>query len=229
MTKNDRNLELEKLRLKIMDAIRFSSKYWMIYKENTFGIATIRNLIYKKTFVEVLFFPNHDVIELGVPVLKIFTPIESEVDLNEILLEPDFDEDGLVSPRKIIWKLNKLIKREFQFHIEFLDEEVKLIERNYENYIVNDIPYFRKIRFFFPDFVIELKINFENYPLIPKFSFSSSLSKIITVKEFLKIDLFQNWDEEEPQHITHIIDELIDLIIQKLKIDKLHDGSQHLT
>ena len=229
MTKNKRDLELEQLRLKIMDAIRFSSRYWMIYKENTFGIATILNLIYKKSFVEVLFFTNHDVLELGVPVLEISTPIETEVDLNEILLEPDFDTDGLVSPRKIIWKLNKLIKREFQFHISVLDEEVKLIEQSYENYMINDIPYFRDIWIYFPKFFIQLKINFENYPLVPKFSFSDSLSKIITVNEFLKIDIFESWNEEEPPHITQIIDKLIELVVQKLKIDKLHEGSQHLT
>ena len=201
----------------------------MIYKENTFGIATILNLIYKKSFVEVLFFTNHDVLELGVPVLEIFTPIETEVDLNEVLLEPDFDKDGLVSPRKIIWKLNKLIKREFQFHISTLDEEVKLIEQNYENYMINEIPYFREIRIYFPKFVVELQVNFENYPLIPKFIFSESLSKIITVKDFLKIDSIKNWNEEEPQHITQLIDELIDLIVKKLKIEELNEDSQHLS
>lgn len=212
-----------------MDAIRFSSRYWMIYKENTFGIATILNLIYKKSFVEVLFFTNHDVMELGVPVLDIFTPIETEVDLNEVLLEPDFDTDGLVSPRKIIWKLNELIKSEFQFHISVLDEEVKLIKKSYENYMINDIPYFRDIRIYFPKFVIELKINFENYPLIPKFYFSDSLAKIITVKEFLTIDIFKDWNEEEPKHITQIVDKLIELIIQKLNLDKLLEDSQHLS
>jgi ABC-type branched-subunit amino acid transport system ATPase component len=212
-----------------MDAIRFSSRYWMIYKENTFGIATILNLIYKKSFIEVLFFTNQDVMELGVPLLEIFTPIETEVDLNEILLEPDFDTDGLVSPRKVIGKLNKLIKREFQFHISVLNEEVKLIEQRYESYIINEIPYFREIRIYFSEFVIELKINFEKYPLIPKISFSDSLSKIISVKDFLKIDIFNNWNEEEPQHITQIMDELIDLIEQKLKIDILHEDSQHLS
>ena len=201
----------------------------MIYKENTFGIATILNLIYKKSFVEVLFFTNYDVMEFGVPVLDIFTPIETEVDLNEVLLEPDFDTDGLVSPRKIIWKLNKLIKREFQLHISVLDEEVKMIQQHYENYMVNDIPYFREIRIYFQDFVIDLRINFENYPLMPNFSFSDSLSKILTVKEFLTIDIFQNWNEEEPQHITQIIDKLIELIIDRLKIDKLLNDSQHLS
>jgi ABC-type multidrug transport system ATPase subunit len=201
----------------------------MIYKENTFGIATILNLIYKKSFVEVLFFTNYDVIELGVPVLEIFTPIETEVDLNEVLLEPDFDTDGLVSPGKIIWKLNKLIKREFQLHISVLDEEVKLIEQSYENYMINDIPYFREIRLYFPNFVVEFSVNFENYPLMPNFSFSDSLSKIITVKKFLKMDIFQNWDEEEPQHITQIVDKLIEIIVQRLKIDKLLKDSQHLS
>jgi len=226
---NKRSLELEQLRLKIMDAIRFSSRYWMIYKENTFGIATILNLIYKKSFIEVLFFTNDDVMELGVPILEIFTPIETEVDLNEILLEPDFDKDGLVSPRKIIRKLNNLINREFQFHISILNEEVKLIEQRFESYVINEIPYFRDIRIYFSEFVIELKINFENYPLIPKMSFSNSLSKIILFKNFLKMDIFNDWNEEEPLHITQILDHLIDIIEQRLNIDKLLEDSQILS
>ena len=104
-----REEELDKLRLKIMEAIRFSKRYWMIYKEKTFGIATILDLIYKKSYIEVLFFTNYDVIELGVPLLTINTPIETEVNLNDILLEPDFDSDGLISPTKIIYKLKLFI------------------------------------------------------------------------------------------------------------------------
>ena len=56
--KDDKDPDLEKLRLKVMDAIRFSEKFWMIYKEGTFGLATILDLIYRKSYIEVLFFTN---------------------------------------------------------------------------------------------------------------------------------------------------------------------------
>ncbi|MFX1357984.1 MAG: hypothetical protein ACFFA8_11970, partial [Promethearchaeota archaeon] len=175
--KNYKNTELERLRLKILDAIRFSKRFWMTYRENTFGIASILNLIYKRSFIEVLFFTNQDVLERGVPLLKIYTPLEEEVDFNEILVEPDFDDDGLISPLKIIGKVRKLIRREFQKHLLILEKEVELIEKRYENYPIDNIPYNRKIQIFFPDIDIELNINFEKYPFPPSFSFSKRLSK----------------------------------------------------
>ncbi|MHA1235890.1 MAG: hypothetical protein ACTSQL_12515, partial [Promethearchaeota archaeon] len=80
--KNSREIELEGLRVKILDAIRISKRFWMTYRENTFGIASIIDLIYKKSFIEVLFFTNSDVFEKGVPILKIYTPIEDEIDFS---------------------------------------------------------------------------------------------------------------------------------------------------
>ena len=111
--KTSKKTELERIREKIVDAIRSSRRFWITFREGTFGIASIINLIYKKSFVEVLFFTNRDVLEKGVPLLKIYTPLEDEIDFNEILIEPDFDEDGLISPKKIISRMRKLILREF--------------------------------------------------------------------------------------------------------------------
>ncbi|MCK4381257.1 MAG: hypothetical protein KAW51_08985, partial [Candidatus Lokiarchaeota archaeon] len=116
LLKDPRNVELERLRLKILDAVRFSKRFWMTYRENTFGIASILNLIYKKSFIEVLFFTNKDVIDRGVPLLKIYTPLVDEFDFNEIIFEPDFDDDGLVSPKRIIERMRKHIIKEFQNH-----------------------------------------------------------------------------------------------------------------
>ena len=45
--------ELELIRQKIIDAIRFSEHYWMIYRENTFGFSTIIDLNYKKILLFV--------------------------------------------------------------------------------------------------------------------------------------------------------------------------------
>ncbi len=220
--------ELSRLRIKIIDAIRFSKRYWLIYREGTFGFATILNLIYKRSYVEVLFFTNKTVLELGVPLLKIYTPIETEIDFNEVLLEPDFDEDGLVSPSKIIKRLNKTIKKEFRYHLSILDAEVQLIDEKFENFAIEKNPYNREINIYFPEFVLSLSVNFEEHPLLPRFSFSKSLSKIIQISEFNEIDIIKNWDVEIPLHVVDLIEVLIDLIVQKLKIDNLNKDSQHL-
>jgi len=223
-----RNIELERLRLKILDAIRFSRRFWMTYRENTFGIASILNLIYKKSFFEVLFFTNKDVMEKGVPLLKIYTPIEEEIDFNEIIVEPDFDEDGLVSPSKIIGRMRKLIRREFQKHLALLETEAKLIDEKFENYVIDNNPYHRQIRISFPYFVMDLDVNFENYPLIPSFSFSRTLLKVIKEREFNEEEINKNWNEVNPPHIYQLIEKVCELVSRRLKIDLLRENSQYL-
>lgn len=169
--KSSREMELDRLRLKILDAVRISKRFWITYREGTFGIASIINLIYKKSFVEVLFYTNTDVMEKGVPLLKIYTPLEDEIYFGEILMEPDFDEDGLISPKKIINRMRRLILREFQNHLGILDQEIKLIDDNYENYAIDNIPYHREIRISYSNFIISVDINFERYPLPPNITF----------------------------------------------------------
>ncbi|MFX1313018.1 MAG: hypothetical protein ACFFHD_10435 [Promethearchaeota archaeon] len=228
LLKEPRNVELERLRLKILDAIRYSRRFWMTYRESTFGIASILNLIYKKSFFEVLFFTNKDVMEKGVPILKIYTPIEEEIDFNELIIEPDFDEDGLVSPSKIIGRMRKLIRREFQKHIALLDKEVELIDEKFENYKIDNNPYYREIKISFPYFVIELNVNFENYPLIPSLSFSDTLLKVIKEREFNEEEIIKNWNEINPPHIYHVIENLCELVSKRLKINSLRENSQYL-
>ncbi len=107
-----REIELILLKSKIIDAIRFSERYWMIFKEGTFGIATIIDLIYKRSYVEVLFFTNREVLNKGIPLVKIYSPSATQFNFNEVLINPDFDEDGTISPIKVIARLNELIEKE---------------------------------------------------------------------------------------------------------------------
>ncbi|MBY9005390.1 MAG: hypothetical protein KGD63_01395 [Candidatus Lokiarchaeota archaeon] len=224
-----RKKELEHIREKIVEAIRFSEHYWMIYQKNTFGFSTILNLNFKKSYIEVLLFPNQDVLKKGVPLIQINTPIETEVDFNQILVDPDFDEDGLVSPKKIIKRINELIIQESEYHINVLKEEIDLLNEEFENYPLNDIPFYRKTIIYFPDLVIKLKINFEFYPMRPIFHFSKDLSKIIRLNEYLNTELLKNWNELKPPHIVDTLNHLINLIIKCLKIQNYYKNFQHLT
>jgi len=226
--KSSRDIELERLRLKILDAIRFSKRFWMTYRENTFGIASIINLIYKKSYFEVLFFTNTDVLEKGVPLLKINTPLEDEIDFNEILFEPDFDTDGLIDPVKIIHRMRRLISSEFQNHLKILNNEILLIDERFENYQIKTNPYDREIRISYPDFKVKLKINLEKYPFLPIFSFSTSLSKIISEREFTKEEIIKNWETENPPHIYEIVERICDIISTQVKINRLKEDSQYL-
>ncbi|MHA1723423.1 MAG: hypothetical protein ACTSYC_08040 [Promethearchaeota archaeon] len=223
-----REQELKILRAKILDAVRISKRYWMIYREGTFGISTILNLIYKKSYLEVLFFTNRDVLEKGVPLIKIHTPVETEIDFNEITTEPDFDEDGLISPLKIIKRLNRTINREYRYHLSVLEQELKLLDEHFESYSIENNPYNREIFIHFPDFFLNLFVNFEVYPLVPKISFSPKLSRIIKLKEFLEIPSIKEWDENEPLHIYELVEILIEKILNHFKMSSLLKDSQHL-
>jgi ABC-type multidrug transport system ATPase subunit len=226
--KNSREIELEHLRKKIIKAIRFSKRFWLTYRENTFGIASIINLIYKKSFIEVLFFTNSDVIQKGVPLLKIYTPIEDEIDFSEIIFEPDLDADGTIDPVKIIQRMRKLGRIEFQKHLDRLNSEIKLIDEKIENYQIKTNPYYREIRISYPDFALKLKINLEKYPILPTFSFSKSLSKIISEREFSELDLIKNWDVDHPPHVYDIIEKICEIIPTRVKIKDLKANSQYL-
>ena len=226
--KSYREEELEELRQKIIKAIRFSKRFWMTYRENTFGIASIINLIYKKSFIEVLFFTNSDVIKEGLPLLKIYTPIEDEIDFSEIIFDPDLDEAGKIDPTKILQRMRRLIRVEFQRHLQLLNSEVKLIDDRFENYQIKTNPYHREIRVYFPNFVVKLEINLEKYPILPTFSFSKPLLKIISEKEFSELDIIKNWDISNPPHVYEIIDKICDIIAERVKIKALKENSQYL-
>jgi ABC-type multidrug transport system ATPase subunit len=166
--------------------------------------------------------------EKGVPLLKIYTPIEDEIDFSEILFEPDFDEEGTIDPVKVIQRMRKLISVEFQKHLELLNSEVKLIDDKFENYQIKSNPYFREIRISYPDFALKLKINLEKYPILPTFSFSKSLSKIISEKEFSEFDIIKNWDLNHPPHVYEIIEEVCEIVPTRIKIKDLKENSQYL-
>ncbi|TXT58097.1 MAG: hypothetical protein BAJALOKI2v1_440012 [Promethearchaeota archaeon] len=226
--KSSRAKELEKIRQKTIQAIRFSERYWMIYKENTFGLATILDLIYKKSYIEVLFFTNTDVLKKGVPLLKVYSPLDTVVDFDTVVVDPDFDEDGLISPTRIIERINELIDEEFQHHLEILDKEVELINREFENYSIDENPYYREIRIYFPDFIIKFQINFEKYPLKPELDFTSELSRIVTEEEFLNMDFYSNWDRDNPPHIIDLVDQIILIVKERLNLPPLYKDSQHI-
>lgn len=215
-----RDIELKLLKSKIIDAIRFSERYWMIFKEGTFGIATIIDLIYKKSYIEVLFYTDREVLK-DVPLVKIYTPSATQFDFNEVLSDPDFDEDGTISPVKIIARLNELIQKELLYHLEVLEKEVQLIDEKFENYSINDNPYFRKILLHFPDYIVKLRINFENYPDLPNLSekkqlvikrFKEPLTE--TIKEKL-LDLYMITPIEKFGEEIKVFDEKQEIIIEK--------------
>ena len=219
-----RDIELTLLKSKISKAIRFSERYWMIYKQKSFGIATIIDLTYKKSYIEVLFLPTIDRTEKQTSLVKIFTPGKTTFDFNEILIEPEFDEDGLVSPQKIIQRLNRLIKKEVNYHLTILNYEIELLNEQFENYSIEGNPYFRKIIDYFPNYVVELRLNLENYPKVPSLSEKDQL----TIRRFIEpiaekvrgklverygISAFERYGEE-----IQIFDDKLEIFIEKSKM-----------
>ena len=224
----NREIELERLRLKILGAIRVSKRFWMTYREDTFGIASIIDLIYKRSFIEILFFTNSDVLERGVPLLKIYTPIEDEIDFSEIIFNPSFDKDGFINPMKIIRRMKRLFRQEFQKRLEILNYEVELIDNKFENFQIRNNPYYREVRISYPNFATKLKIKFEKYPILPTFSFSRSLSRVITEKKFNQEEIIRNWDIENPPHVLEIVEKICEIVSKQTNLEPLKENSQFL-
>jgi ABC-type branched-subunit amino acid transport system ATPase component len=63
-----------------------------------------------------------------------------------------------------------VIIKELKYHIGILDNEVQLIEEHFESYPIENNPYYRKFRICLPDFVIKLRLDLTNYPLLPSLS-----------------------------------------------------------
>ncbi len=211
--KDRKESELSVLKSKIVDTIRSSEgseRYWMIYKKKTFGLATIIDLTYKKIYIEILFFTNEDVLKRGIPLVKIYTPTETKFDFNEVLVDPDFDEDGLINPMKIIKRVNNIIDNEVNYHLTVLDNEIQLLNENFENYLIDNIPYQRKILIYFPNYVVKLRIVLENYPDIPRLS----EKKQLIIKRF-KEPLM---DKIKEKFITLYLDSSIVRLGKEIKI-----------
>ena len=225
--KESRSSELEVLKIKILDAIKTSKQFWMTFREGTYGLASIINLIYKKSYIEVLFFPHTD-IQSGIPELKIYSPLGDEVNFDEIIINPDIDEDGFISPQKIIQRMRRLLQKEFRERIARLEYELSLIDERYENYIINNNPYDREIRISYKDFTIPLRIDFNKYPALPLISFSKMLSKIISEREISENIIIRKWDVNNPPHVISIINIVSDIISKRLKLPLLEENSQQL-
>ncbi len=75
---------------------------------------------------------------------------------------------------------------------------------------------------------MKLKINLEKYPFLPVLSFSSSLSKIITEREFTREEIIKNWETENPPHIYELIERICDDVSSRVKINRLKEDSQYL-
>ncbi len=225
---NQRKLELEWLRHKIIEAIRFSKEYWMMYKENTLGITSIIDLGHKKSYIEVLFFTNEVARTYGVPLIKINSPLIRAIDFSDVYINPDIDNDGLVSPSMAIYKIREIIKRVIKTNKAYLDQQVKLIEEYYENYPIENNPYFRKIRISIPGFTIKLKIKFEDYPLKPEFFFSKSLSSIANQDDFYNTKPLLNWNSQNPLNIVELVEYLKLGVIKTVKSSDLSPNDQFL-
>ncbi|MBD3253999.1 MAG: hypothetical protein GF383_02850, partial [Candidatus Lokiarchaeota archaeon] len=218
---------LKSLRSRVMDAIRFSERYWMIYKETTFGIATIVDLNYKKIYIEVLFFPPNDSTNEKSRV-KINVPIETQLDFEQIEKDPPLDEEGFVNAKKLINKLNELIDEEIDFYGSILKKEVDLLDESFENYSIDNNPYHRQIYIHFEDFYIKLNINFENYPVIPRFHFSKYLRQILRVRDLLNTEIIANWSESSPPHVIQIVENVAIMIAKRLKLTRPPQDAQTL-
>lgn len=201
--------EMEKLKKKIKEVIVYSEKFWMIYKLNTFGLAGFLDLRYKRSYIEVLFFTPSQARARNNLMIQINSPLLRELNFRKIFEQPCCDEEGFVNPLEVFQKIQDLAQNEIQAYLYLLDNEIKKINEDYENYPVNNNPYIRNIVIRLENMLIEFTIDFQNFPKRPILTFGKELKKIITEEEFNELETMKSWSEEAPLGISYIIDELM--------------------
>jgi hypothetical protein len=201
--------EMEKLKKKIKEVIVYSEKFWMIYKLNTFGLAGFLDLRYKRSYIEVLFFTPSQARARNNLMIQINSPLLRELNFRKIFEQPCCHEEGFVNPLEVFQKIQDLAQNEIQAYLYLLDNEIKKINEDYENYPVNNNPYIRNIVIRLENMLIEFTIDFQNFPKRPILTFGKELKKIITEEEFNELETMKSWSEEAPLGISYIIDELM--------------------
>ncbi|GAH79669.1 unnamed protein product, partial [marine sediment metagenome] len=101
-------------------------------------------------------------------------------------------------------------------------------DNKFENFQINNNPYYREIRISYPNFATKFKIKFEKYPILPSFSFSRSLSRIITERKFNEEEIIKNWDIENPPHVLEIIEKICEIVSNQVNLEPLKENSQYL-
>lgn len=207
--------ELEALRQKIMDAIIFSEHFWIVYKMNTFGMAGFIDLKYKRSYIEILYFTPSRAQKQNGRVLQINSPLLRQLHFRKLFEEPDMDADGFVNPTEIYKRILNLAENEIQAYLFILDNQIRKLNEEYENYAVQENPYIRKIRTKTAYGSYEFTIDFEMFPKRPKITLSEQTEKIMSSEKLLELDILKNWSEENPMSIPYIIDKIMEEIVRK--------------
>lgn len=208
-------VEMEKLKKKINEVIVYSEKYWMIYKLNTFGLAGFLDLRYKRSYIEVLFFTPSQARARNNLMIQINSPLLRELNFRKVFEQPCCDEEGFVNPLKVFQKIQELAKNEIQAYLYLLDNEIKKINEDYENYPVNNNPYIRNIVIRSDDMFFDYTIDFQNFPKKPILVFGKTLKKLMSEEEFNESEAINAWSEEAPLGIPYIIDEIMKAALNK--------------
>jgi len=220
--------EMEVLRQRIMETIVYSKNFWLVYKFNTFGIAGFIDLKYKKSYLEILFYTPSQSKRLNGRLIRINSPLLKELNFRPIFEEPSIDKDGFIIPIEVFKRIMKLAENEIQAYKFILENQVKKLNEDIENYAINNNPYNREFLIHIDKFVFNFSINFELFPKRPLIMFSKDLRKIITEEEFLESPVMKNWSEENPVSIMYIIDQLMYELLKRKKISEWNSNSQQL-
>lgn len=212
------------IRERVLKALTQYEKFWLIFKENTFGIAGLLDLKYKRSYIEVLFnLPNQKE-----PLLEISSPLVNELNFDPILEDPPLLAEGFVDPKQTIKKILEIANNTVHAYNYILQNEIRKLNEVYENYPIGGNQFHRQVFVYLHGKSYVINVDFSKYPRRPHFNFGDSLVSILPEADFMKNSVLKDWDELNPSNIGYILHILIQVISKKLKKPEFTEDSQQI-
>ncbi|MHA1819841.1 MAG: hypothetical protein ACTSU2_05620 [Promethearchaeota archaeon] len=239
---------LKKLRDYVTDALRYAENFWLVYRDNTYGMAGFIDLRYKKSFIEIIFFtPEVAKTQHNGKHIEIHSPVLNELSLFRVIDSPVLDDEGMVIPVEVFKLIEKIVDANIQGYLYLLNNQVSSLNSNYENYPIEDNPYNRVIYIYSSLteeslelslklkrlFRFEIYINFVMFPRMPVVRIEAeTLPKPFRTKfkalnsQLDQLDVFKDWDEFNPASIEFIVDRICDFVFKSFHLEPWNAENQ---
>jgi len=150
------------LRNSILDAIRETDKYWLLYSEGSYGIAGFFQVPNKKIYIEILFYP------VGHPCYPFQIHAVGNVMLNFSSIYEKFPADSEIVPANVLVALENLVSGQSSQLLTKLENELTPLEKEYFIIKDKDQHFLQTINFYYSNITLQLIVNWSHYPLKPE-------------------------------------------------------------
>ena len=212
------------LRRKVMEAIKETEKYWLIFSYETYGIAGYFQLPHKKIYIELLFFaPESD----SYPFL-IHAVGNTTLDFADLYKKYKISSN--IEPLAVIKDLEKLVFSQSKEQTKKLENEIREIRKENILIPIKDQKFTYIFRLIYGKITIDLVIDLSKYPRAPVISLKSPEhekelkkihSEIPTLIKQTTDEQIKKWKENSPTPISELLMDVETQIGSSLKEEEI--------